>query len=756
MAAGDILSVTIGDEGWFIDVVVEGFTTGATYDFGLVGGTPTALTPYLTVVSEGYDAAGVLGTISRKVYLTLPLRQAYPAQASLQESASGGNLTVRVSLAEFVYDDDRAGGAGTSGTDPVLTAPVGWITSGGVKSNPATVTAVNSSTLPYPKVIASWARPDRERLTTAEVKLSAVAFHQHPRNRRPVAAVKFAATNGTQNATQIITAPQVDGTYADATPVVEYLGTVPLTGFADDTLVTCDFTAYPWVGDENSVATTTAAVDADEYTGKLPRQYYVLDTDGSRGYPIVVVSPAGNDALLYTDAVKASDTQGNRDAAALTPVATLGRAMRLLYDHNNAVNGRANPQGGTIYITGGGTLEVMGTIPSTPTTVVGNAWTWTTVKPLPGGAAPTLIPDATGGDRAQVAKGVKWSGCTFERSADAYWLRTGGTATFRTLAIDCTFRDTRASNTYGSLMVDVGAPWFVRCAFEKVIAAGNTRPRYRGCSAAAGYSFGQLLLHIGGNFTHDATPPPGNVFANPSSQANDAEGAILAFSRFYKLSRQLGAWFQLAGVAYTQGAAIVQNLVELLDTTGAPAVFMSGDGTTSSTRDCIIWHNTVAGQRVNLFYNDSGTAKTPHLGHGARLNAFDYYAHKGDLFNAPTGGQSGGRTGGWAVDNGVLNGGNRNQRGELAFQQRFPGLGSLRGTSQSPLILDFVDDRSFRTTNTGGGDYRPRATSALLEVEAEQMFAYDIAGATRAPVDAAGAYAALDPKAPPRGGFFFG
>ena len=69
MALGDI-TLTVRPDGWTASLSVEGFTLGATYAFGMAANNvPGANTPYLTVVSEGYDSAGVLGTTSRTVYL---------------------------------------------------------------------------------------------------------------------------------------------------------------------------------------------------------------------------------------------------------------------------------------------------------------------------------------------------------------------------------------------------------------------------------------------------------------------------------------------------------------------------------------------------------------------------------------------------------------------------------------------------------------------------------------------------------------
>ena len=116
MATGDITAVRIAAEGWYAEIEIEGFATGATYDFGWAeGNVPTAKTPYFTVVSEGFDAAGNATTVTRTIYATIQQRKPYPDDAQNEESVVSGKLVFQAVLSEFVYDDDRAGGAGTSG-----------------------------------------------------------------------------------------------------------------------------------------------------------------------------------------------------------------------------------------------------------------------------------------------------------------------------------------------------------------------------------------------------------------------------------------------------------------------------------------------------------------------------------------------------------------------------------------------------------------------------------------------------------------
>jgi hypothetical protein len=115
---GDILSVVIGPEGYYAEVTFEGLATGGTYNLGLTGADaePSGSTPSIVVTSEGYDATGTLGTITRTVYLTRTLRLPYPADpaTSVWENVvsgiSGSNLVVRVALSEFIYVGDWDGG----------------------------------------------------------------------------------------------------------------------------------------------------------------------------------------------------------------------------------------------------------------------------------------------------------------------------------------------------------------------------------------------------------------------------------------------------------------------------------------------------------------------------------------------------------------------------------------------------------------------------------------------------------------------
>jgi len=164
MATIGITSVTIRSDGWSADVILTGQSGQAgniVYDYGLgANNDPTNAKVVFTVTSEGYDATGAFTTIERTVRGTITVRQPYPNEASLDEADSGGNLSFRMALSEPIYDDDKDGGAGTSGTNPTVTIAADWATNGADATILNTDFAVtNSSTLDYPRVLGNWAWP---------------------------------------------------------------------------------------------------------------------------------------------------------------------------------------------------------------------------------------------------------------------------------------------------------------------------------------------------------------------------------------------------------------------------------------------------------------------------------------------------------------------------------------------------------------------------------------------------------------------
>lgn len=115
-ATGDITSCVIRPDGWTAVITIEGFSTGATYDFGFdTNNQPTADTPYLTVVRKtpGDDGAGT--TLTDTVYLTSVVRFPYEAEYFAGSFTSGTFLdgetvTQATSGATAIVVGDQAAG----------------------------------------------------------------------------------------------------------------------------------------------------------------------------------------------------------------------------------------------------------------------------------------------------------------------------------------------------------------------------------------------------------------------------------------------------------------------------------------------------------------------------------------------------------------------------------------------------------------------------------------------------------------------
>src|SRR5574340_573445 len=277
MATGDIKSWNVRADGKTIDLVRYGNCTGWTFNFGLgANSTPTTSTPYLTVVSEGYNASAVLGTITRTVYLVPSItittgvaRKAYPNQTIADENYNAGpdETTSTIDLSDYIYDDDKNGGAGTSGTDPTLTAPSGFATSGGNSSAAVTEMAVTtqSSAVDYPQVIGHFAIEQRRPVNSTQT-IEVFVVHKFGQNGKPVACVKIKATGATSahvEGPNIVTSMTLSAR-GDLVPV--YATTLALTvaaGFTRGEVVNINAVAYPWLGDADSIL--DSSLDRESY-----------------------------------------------------------------------------------------------------------------------------------------------------------------------------------------------------------------------------------------------------------------------------------------------------------------------------------------------------------------------------------------------------------------------------------------------------------------------------------------------------------
>ena len=282
-ANGDITAVRIAGDtahnGWTAEIDISGLSTGGTYNLGLgANNNPLTAKIAFTVTSPGYDASGNATTITRTIYGTKQVRLPYPNQTTNDESAGGGIVTVKVSLNDFIYSGDTS-----------ITANIGagFYTQGTASNAITGISVTNNSTLAYPKSVGRWAWPGYEKVT-GDFLLESVVFNRFAQNGKPLAAVKYTCTDThSHTVTQIVNDMTVSTRTGDANKVLVYAATMPVSTLTQGDVITCNFTAYPWVGDSGALLNSDLVANGgdgfaqpDERLGPL---YEVNDKSGTYG-----------------------------------------------------------------------------------------------------------------------------------------------------------------------------------------------------------------------------------------------------------------------------------------------------------------------------------------------------------------------------------------------------------------------------------------------------------------------------------------
>lgn len=708
MAAGDILSCEVLATGWQAKVVIEGFVDGGAYNFGDIDADVANAKLTMTVVSEGYNASGTLGTKTRYVYGTRVCQKAYPNHAVAEETESGGNVELTVALSDYVYDDDNTG-AGKSGTAPTVTIASGWYTDSGTggssaASNATTALAVtNSSTQDYPKVIARWAVVPYQRVVST-FDLEAVAFHRFAESGKPVACVVFSHTDASTDA--VASTAMVKSSAADALPC--YQRTITASDYTDNTVYNWQFTAYPWVGDADSTITTVGGSANALTLGPLP---LLMDSDDDYGVTLVCVNTStGND----TSGV-ASPTYAT---AAANPCATIFGALGKIAGYNNTNYSRNNANAGVVYLQsnnhswGDGyavaaTGDVWVTVTRDPNVAKADA----RITGAPNGIVETArlrLYDLTIIPTGFVIRGqsgrVLWQDQTnnipaTQQTSQTVW---GYDLTYNTF---CTADK-------------LSYPW-------GHYSTGNVPALIRGCSAT----------NVAGTGTSASYGP--RCLLSTTLDHADAQSGQLAYlsasNSVVAYCRDLRNPDNSSGSLNVEGAldhvAVVCNLLE--DTAGT--TYTAGfwpDTSVASNTNFVCWHNTIAGERVNIGYNEGASAVTRSL-YSVKFNAMQRLATKHDVFKT-----DGTRIGAWSVLYGVGWVGNHQEYTGTDF---IPNYAGIRGTRNA--AAGYTSDLS-GAAGVGGGDYTPDTGSVLISkiaTAADVVIPWDINGVAYAAGGCAGA-----------------
>lgn len=691
MATGDIKAVSIRADGWSADVTIEGWSGKAgtiTYDYGTPASGSGKLT--FTVTSEGYNSSGVLGTIVRTVYGTKTVRQAYPNNALLDESDSGADIVVRVSLSDNIYNDDKNGGAGTSGVDPVVTASLGWANDGSSDTNLTTgLTVTNNSTLDYPMVIGQWdwkTTPAWKRCET-DFKLGFRARHGFN-----IAAVTLSAVGVTSSHSQSATVttltkrgPEQNSLYHES-----YNLDVPITGYTQGEEITLKAIAYPLVGDASSILDTSLNTTATDDIRGLTKVTCHCDKTGALKV-FAVVDTAGSDTT--------GATSTTLSVAEASPHLTIGKAL-------------AN--GATVIYMNNGSHDILGSNPAS-VAVLGY---YREIRPHPSSTTAALVRGGT--FRTYKATKLAYIELPISYASGNGWL-DGEAGARRLLFEGCTLTAT-ATPTVGLGYRSDGC-WFVSCtgfASDHLKSFSSSRLAYSftACtwsSLSTEIDSMYALIACDGNFGKTAQYFQEKAAANI---APDQNNLMIEHNQLLNLDTNTAAVFRLGSARAISDTSFVGNVIEVSQTTVTqPALWFGGDSATLDINNSIVSHNTMVGARCNLFYNDSGTVANVRNNVFVSNNALQSYNIKSDTFGTP----SGNRVGNWAQLYGV---GFKNNRYDGTASSSFTSINEFDGLDVSFVIardtvfgtIIYTNDASIDGSGAGGGDYIPGSGSQLSGV----------------------------------------
>lgn len=675
MATGDILSVTARADGWSADVKIEGFTTGATYNFGTPGATGTSKF-YINVTSEGYDATGSLGTIARVVYGTKAVRKPYPDHATIDETVDGSDIIVRVALSESIYNDDTISGV-------VVAAAWATNTGGGAQtSNAYSGSGTSSSTLDYPVAFGQWdivAGVCTKERVKADFIVAVNAFHGHG-----IACVKITATGGTSSHSETATVTTQTATQRSATGLYmsAYQTTIPISGFTQGETITLRHQIYPLVGDADSIQDTTGRTTAANECLGWNAATLICDKNNAL------------DSIKYVNSSTGNDSTG--DGSSGNPWATIAKAYL-----TSGVN--------IVKLMGTGLTYTMGTSGTRRTTSE-----WVIIEPDTG-ATPTIQLTTT---KTYRLERLCFRNLPITLASTGSWL-DGETLNFVWFDL-CTFNNTVGTATTGPVYRSLcsyitncdgdGNEWQLSASFSTShVAVQMDGVAFDAIDASTANAKFRCVCSTNQRFAQNST-------SNPSGAQN---GAIFCNNTTLDFSSTSNKILELGTLANITNLAICGNVFEKTGTT-SPSVHIFGDNCAFTGTHVIFSHNTVVGVasgcRVNQFYNDIGTTSYDHKHVFETANHLQEANVKTDTFGTP----NTNRVGNWDQLYGVnFADNNFDDASSSGFLQEFPGV---RATTGSPTFTDSASD-----------DWSPDVTDTVLKGGATALayLLHDLLGTQR-------------------------
>ncbi len=613
---GDPQSVTVLANGWQAQTTFHATTcAGATSAYSF---TPDA-TPKVTfaVTSPGFTTGAVSTTIARTVEATIWLRQVEPNNLLPTETTSGADCVVTYVLSDFINLHDTATATFLSGA----------YVSGAVTSTAKSGLAVtNNSTQAHLTPVCAWVTENNLAVTSSQTFTVEVScFHARPQGGKQVQAVKFTASDGTNNATCLTSTMTQSARITAGNPVAIYSCTFAAGAFAGLTSGACaasascaisiDFTAYPIVGD----VTLTASNGQDGVpiaitvrTPNLRPLRVVWDQAGTHTPVYAWVQSTGTCAT--NACVSASATDPGTGAAA--NYATVYTAAQNCQSYNNA-NRSHNDTSGCVIEVRAGTYN--GFDPTTNLSTLTVGLTWLTIAGAPGTTNATVVfqrASASSGT-AQIADRTKFIGVGFTQVNSTYG------ASYNEEIVGTDGADT------GPINIEA---LFDKCSFVSSVAGGwpmiykvglrenynTTLNQLSGDSSLTGPFGGQHEAALLFGSTISGVSPVYNLYTAlgnigtgiqvsepPTPLGNEVAetGMVDAFNTWNKVVTPL----QMTGSFYLPAGnfADVQNVYEKTTVDAGVNHHFIADGDLNPFVNYIAQYDTIAGGRRNFAYNDT-------------------------------------------------------------------------------------------------------------------------------------------------------
>jgi hypothetical protein len=689
----------------------------------------------------------VPGTLVRQLLATRPLRRpvdpASPATPLIDEVDLGlGSIRVRIALSEHVYATD---------TGLSLAALAGWRIGEAAASG---IAVVNNSTVTAPLPILRWALPSYD-VTAGSFRVALIAASHHPQGFDPVAAVRFSVTDGTTTRTAWVTALATDPSLGDGLRC--YSALVDPAGLAAG-LLRCDAEVYPWLGAMRSTdpaaTRSMATLRSDGYAVDAQAPWVIgHDPAGTRyGAMWAFVDPVNGTATASAAMVQPTLAAARAVAPAARPrdINTARQAGYLFNRTLPAANGQAaqtRSLDGMVAVLAAGTHSGHGATAVTT------------------GVAEAEIPFRVLGDPNDVDPRAN---CILQTSLNQPPLRAsrlryeslsllvGGNAlvgstvyvSFDRVTVQGRSGFETATTAIGTASPPAGQMNFtaVRSRFWRYgvgFTSGNPR-----CGVFRGNEYSapvQALVLARCRWLGPGEDSAiGTAVRNTSSGwiaptlAGQAEDIVVAWNDFRHARARI--WSPAALPAATAGTPnpsirrnlLLGNVCERVGSDPAPFYSLGEDASATMTYN-IIEANSFVGDRANTLYSDpfpltladTDSQRNQALVNRLAGNAFDWWPTKHDDFD-DSGAKAVRTTAGipaatgyrpqmveaWSALYGVGAHGNfdAGRTGGGNFGLEWPGLGSGRAVAGVP---GYAADASLLGTGTGGGDYRPGATSPL-------------------------------------------